>query len=138
MRLSSLFANVPISLDMFKMTVQPNAKLPAPHYPERWDEAVYGLSRTLTWTVDGTPFRISPGQSRFIKRGEWCMALQTKARSPTPAVVGMAYFREVAACCRQAGLPMCRCRRTWPSSWRPRGVISPARSLSPSLWGEGR
>jgi hypothetical protein len=34
------------SLDLFKMTVQPNARMPIPHYHESWDEAVYGLSGT--------------------------------------------------------------------------------------------
>jgi quercetin dioxygenase-like cupin family protein len=57
------------SLDLFKMTVQPNAKVPAPHYHESWDEAVYGLSGSLTFRIDGQEVVIGPGQSTFIKRG---------------------------------------------------------------------
>src|SRR5689334_6459146 len=41
------------SLDLFRMTVQANAKVPAPHYHESWDEAVYGLSGTLTFRIGG-------------------------------------------------------------------------------------
>ena len=32
------------SLDMFEMTLQPNARMPVPHYHESWDETVYGLA----------------------------------------------------------------------------------------------
>ena len=37
------------SLDMFEMTVQPNARMPVPHYHETWDETIYGLSGVTTW-----------------------------------------------------------------------------------------
>jgi quercetin dioxygenase-like cupin family protein len=99
------------SLDMFKMTVQPNAKVPAPHYHERWDEVVYGLTGTLTWTVEGTPFRIGRGQSKFIKRGE-AHGFKNESQEPaaclsimTPAVLGTAYFRELAALLSTGGPP---------------------------------
>ena len=41
------------SLDMFEMTLQPNARMPVPHYHESWDEIVYGLTGTTTWNIDG-------------------------------------------------------------------------------------
>ena len=34
------------SLDLFEMTVQPDARMPVPHYHESWDEIVCGLSGT--------------------------------------------------------------------------------------------
>ena len=99
------------SLDMFKMTVQPNAKVPAPHYHETWDEAVYGLNGTLTWTIDGTLFRMGPGQSRFIKRGV-VHSFKNEGQEPaaclsimTPAVLGTAYFHELAALLSTGGPP---------------------------------
>jgi len=41
------------SLDMFEMTLQPNARMPIPHYHDRWDETIYGLSGTTSWRIDG-------------------------------------------------------------------------------------
>jgi quercetin dioxygenase-like cupin family protein len=90
------------SLDLFKMTVQSNAKVPLPHYHESWDEAVYGLSGTLTFRIDGQDVAIGPGQSAFIKRGV-VHGFRNDTLAPaiclsvlTPAL-GAEYFREMAA-----------------------------------------
>lgn len=32
------------SVDIFEMTLQANARMPIPHYHDRWDETIYGLS----------------------------------------------------------------------------------------------
>lgn len=99
------------TLDMFKMTVQPRAKVPAPHFHENWDEAVYGLSGTLTWTVDAKQIGVAPGQSLFIKRGV-VHGFRNDSQEPasclsimTPAVLGTAYFREPAALLSTGGPP---------------------------------
>jgi quercetin dioxygenase-like cupin family protein len=91
------------SLDMFRMTVQPNARMPVPHYHESWDETVYGLSGTLNFRVDGQDIAVGPGQSVFIKRGV-VHGFSNETQEPatclsvlTPGVLGPAYFREVAA-----------------------------------------
>ena len=39
------------SIDMFEMTLQPNARMPIPHYHDRWDETIYGLTGVSTWRV---------------------------------------------------------------------------------------
>src|SRR5436190_11447463 len=57
------------SLDMFEMTLQPNARMPVPHYHESWDEIVYGLTGTTTWNVDGKDVDVASGESVFIRRG---------------------------------------------------------------------
>ena len=57
------------SIDVFEMTVQPNARMPIPHHHDRWDETVYGLTGVTTWRVDGQDTQVAPGQSVFIKRG---------------------------------------------------------------------
>ena len=41
------------NIDMFEMTLQPNARMPIPHYHDRWDETIYGLDGTTTWRVAG-------------------------------------------------------------------------------------
>ncbi len=57
------------SLDMFEMTLQPNARMPVPHYHESWDEAVYGLAGTATFRVGAEEVELPPGCSLFIGRG---------------------------------------------------------------------
>jgi quercetin dioxygenase-like cupin family protein len=57
------------SIDMFEMTVQPNARMPIPHYHESWDETIYGLTGMTTWRVDGRDIDVGPGETVFIKRG---------------------------------------------------------------------
>jgi quercetin dioxygenase-like cupin family protein len=91
------------SLDVFRMTVQPKARMPVPHYHESWDEAVYGLSGTLHFNVDGKDVPVGPGDSLFIRRGV-VHGFSNKTEEPAtclsilaPGVLGPAYFREMAA-----------------------------------------
>jgi quercetin dioxygenase-like cupin family protein len=98
------------SLDLFKMTVQPNEKVPAAHYHESWDEAVYGLEGTLTFRIDGKDVALAPGQSVFIKRGV-VHSFRNDGELPaaclsvlTPAL-GAAYFRELATLMSAGGPP---------------------------------
>lgn len=90
------------SLDVFEMTVQPNARMPVPHYHESWDETIYGLTGTMTWRIDGSDVAIKPGETVFIRRGivhgfrndtqeaATCLCILS------PGVLGPAYFREMA------------------------------------------
>ena len=91
------------SLDIFEMTLQPNARMPVPHYHESWDETVYGLAGTSTWQVDGRDIEVVPGRTVFIKRGI-VHGFINRSGEPatclcvlTPGMLGPAYFREVAA-----------------------------------------
>jgi quercetin dioxygenase-like cupin family protein len=91
------------SLDMFRMTVEPHARMPVPHYHESWDETVYGLAGTIHFTLAGREIAIGPGESVFIRRGI-VHAFANKTEAPatclsvlTPGVLGPAYFREVSA-----------------------------------------
>ena len=54
---------------MFEFTVPVDAKVPIPHYHEHYDETIYGLSGTLTFTVEGKTIDIKPGETCFIPRG---------------------------------------------------------------------
>jgi quercetin dioxygenase-like cupin family protein len=91
------------SVDMFEMTLQPNARMPIPHYHDSWDETIYGLKGITTWRIDGNDIDVGPGQTVFIKRGvvhgftnrtaEPAMCLCTL----TPGALGPQYFKEIAA-----------------------------------------
>ncbi len=91
------------SLDAFEMIVQPNARMPVPHYHESWDETIIGQMGVTTWRVDGKDIELMPGHSLFIKRG---LVHGFRNDSPeaasclcilTPGALGTGYFREIAA-----------------------------------------
>ena len=90
------------SLDAFRMTVQPGGRMPVPHFHESWDETVYGLDGTLTFTLDGQETALPPGASLFIRRGT-VHGFSNPSGAPatclsilTPGVLGPSYFRELA------------------------------------------
>ena len=90
------------SLDMFEMTVPPEGQMPVAHYHRDWDETVYGLTGTVTFTVDGEAHDIGPGEVLFIPRGvvhgfdNRSGATATCLGVLTPGVLGPEYFRELA------------------------------------------
>ncbi|MGH2860076.1 MAG: cupin domain-containing protein [Solirubrobacteraceae bacterium] len=83
--------------------------LPVPHSHDAYEETIYGVKGTVTFTLEGTPYDIEPGQTLFIPRG----AVHTFANSGavdatalaiiTPGLLGADYFREVAAVIDAAG-----------------------------------
>ena len=91
------------SLDMFEMTLLPNARMPVPHYHENWDEIIYGLTGTTTWRINGEDIDVAAGESVFIKRGVVHGFTNNSAEPATclctltPGVLGPSYFREIAA-----------------------------------------
>ena len=91
------------SLDLFEMTLQPNARMPIPHYHDRWDETIYGISGISTWRIDGKDKDVAPGETVFIKRGMVHGFTNRSVRPTTclcilsPGVLGQQYFKEMAA-----------------------------------------
>ena len=91
------------SLDMFEMTCPPDGQMPEAHHHRDWDETAYGLTGTLTFTVDGKPAPLGPGDTLFIPRGvvhrfdNRSGAVATCLSVLTPGVLGPEYFRELGA-----------------------------------------
>lgn len=54
---------------LFKCVIHPNAKVPAAHYHDNFDETLYGLKGSLTLSVDDQVVQLGPGDHYFIKRG---------------------------------------------------------------------
>lgn len=89
------------SASVFECHVPANARMPAPHSHNGFEETIYGLEGVTTWTIDGETVEIGPGEAVCVPRGQihgfenhgsvdakiLCIA--------TPAVFGPAYFREV-------------------------------------------
>ena len=91
------------SASVFEVLVPVGQKLPAPaHKNDAYEEILYGIEGVLTWTVDGTPIEVGPGQALCIPRGavhrfDNLGSEDVKQLAViSPAVMGPAYFREAA------------------------------------------
>lgn len=77
--------------------------LPLPHSHDAYEETIYGLAGTVTFTIEGVPTEVGPGQAVCIVRG----AVHSFANDGdvdatalaiiTPGILGADYFREVKA-----------------------------------------
>jgi quercetin dioxygenase-like cupin family protein len=100
------------SASVFEVYIPAGVKIPAPaHKNNAYEEILYGIEGVLTWTVDGTPIPVGPGQTLCIPRGavhrfdnfgsedvkQLCLI--------SPPIMGPEYFREVAAAIVAAGGP---------------------------------
>ena len=88
---------------VFEVFVPVGQKLAAPaHKNDAYEEVLYGIEGVLTWTVDGTPIDVGPGQALCIPRGavhrfdNFGSADAKQLAIITPAKMGPAYFREAA------------------------------------------
>ena len=74
------------SVAMFEFTVPVGAKMPLPHSHRLYDETIYGVEGTVTFTVEGKPVDIGPGESCFVPRG--AVAIRSNAAQITSRVSG--------------------------------------------------
>lgn len=91
------------TLAAFELIVPAAQRLLAPaHSHNHYEETIYGIEGVLTWTVDGKPIDLEPGQALCIPRGAVHRfdnngAQDVKALCViTPAAIGPQYFRESA------------------------------------------
>src|SRR3974390_1298051 len=86
---------------VFECYVPANARMPAPHSHDGFEETIYGLEGTTTWTIDGDTVEVGPGEAVCGKRGQIHgfenrgSVDATFLAIATPAVFGSAYFREI-------------------------------------------
>ena len=97
------------SVAVFELTVPGSQKLAAPaHSHNHYEETIYGIEGVLTWTVDGRPIDVGPGQALCIPRGavhRFDNNASQDAKSlcvVSPAAIGPQYFREVAGVMKAA------------------------------------
>ncbi len=88
---------------VFEFVVPSGQKLAAPaHRNDAYEEILYGIEGVLTWTVDGTPIEVGPGQALCIPRGAVHRFDNRGSEDVkqlvfiSPPVMGPAYFREAA------------------------------------------
>ena len=91
------------SLAVFELLVPSAQRLPAPaHSHDHYEETIYGIEGILTWTVDGKPIDVGPGQALCIPRGAIHRFDNNGSQDAkalcliTPAAIGPQYFRETA------------------------------------------
>ncbi len=96
------------SVSVFECYVPANARMPAPHSHDAFEETIYGLEGVTTWTVDGETVEIGVGDALCVSRGA-IHGFQNAGATDvaflaiaSPGVFGPAYFEEVgevlAAC----------------------------------------
>jgi len=98
------------NMSVFEVLVPAWQKLAAPaHKNDAYEETLYGIEGVLTWTVDGKPIEVGPGQALCIPRGAVHRFDNFGSKDVkqlaviSPAVMGPAYFREAAEVINAAG-----------------------------------
>lgn len=96
---------------VFECVIPSGARVPAPHYHRDADETLYGLTGSLTVTVDGRESLLLPGEAVFIPRGVVHHHENKHAGDArflavlTPGTIGRAYFEEIAEVINVPGRP---------------------------------
>jgi quercetin dioxygenase-like cupin family protein len=91
------------SVAVFEFDVPAGAKVPIAHSHDGYDETLYGLEGTLTWTLEGRQTDVGPGEVLCISRGavhrfDNPHDVDAKVLAiVSPGILGPDYFREVAA-----------------------------------------
>ena len=105
-------------MSVFEFSVPAGERLLAPaHKNDAFEETLYGIEGVLTWTLDGVPVEVGPGQALCIPCGVVHRFDNPGTQDAkqlavlTPAIMGPAYFREAAELMREAaGTPPARAR----------------------------
>jgi len=89
------------SASVFQCYVPANSVMAAPHSHDGFEETIYGLEGTTTWTIDGQSVDVRPGEAVCVQRGQVHgfqnqeIADASFLAIATPGVFGPAYFREI-------------------------------------------
>jgi quercetin dioxygenase-like cupin family protein len=90
------------SAAVFECYVPAHSRMPAPHSHDGFEETIYGLTGTTTWTIDGGTVEIGPGEAACVRRGQIHGFANhgevdaTFLAIASPGLFGPAYFREIA------------------------------------------
>jgi quercetin dioxygenase-like cupin family protein len=89
------------SASVFECFVPADSKMPAPHSHDAFEETIYGLEGTTTWTVDGRTLDIQPGEAFCVPRGA-VHGFENHGTEDakflaisSPGVMTLDYFREI-------------------------------------------
>jgi len=88
---------------VFEFDVPAGSPAPPPHSHDGYEETIYGLRGTLTWTVEGVRTEVGEGEVLCIPRGVVHRFENdgdvdaTSLAVVTPGLLGPGYFRELGA-----------------------------------------
>jgi quercetin dioxygenase-like cupin family protein len=89
-------------VSVFEMYVGGGQRLMAPtHMNDEYEETIYGVEGVVTWTIDGIPVEVGPGQAVSIPRGTAHRFDNLGSEDAkqvvviAPAIMGPAYFHDV-------------------------------------------
>ena len=88
---------------IFESLIAPGARVPAPHRHIGYDETIYGLDGICHFTLEGREVALGRGDVLFVPRGKVHGFINRGDETAhilavvTPALLGPAYFREIAA-----------------------------------------
>ena len=91
------------SASVFECSIPADSRMPVPHSHDGFEETVYGLEGTTTWTIDGDTIDVGPGEAVCVKRGQVhgfqnCGSVDARFLAiATPGMFGPAYFHEIGA-----------------------------------------
>ncbi len=97
--------------DLFELTMPASHRVPLPHIHRKYDETIFGVDGTLTWTLFDKPHEIRRGGTLFIPRGtphSYANPTHIPGRVlclQTPGVMGPEYYLELAALYRHSRHP---------------------------------
>jgi quercetin dioxygenase-like cupin family protein len=99
------------SVSVFECEVPADARMPAPHSHDAFEETVYGLEGIATFSVDGETVQIGPGDALCIPRGA-IHGFENRGSEDvkflamaSPGVFGPAYFHEIGEVLAAGGPP---------------------------------
>jgi len=89
------------SAPVFECHVPANSRMPAHHSHDGFEETIYGLEGTTTWTIDDETVDVGPGEAVCVRRGQ-IHGFENRGdidatflAIATPGMFGPAYFREI-------------------------------------------
>jgi quercetin dioxygenase-like cupin family protein len=91
------------AFDLFELTIPPFARVPVPHIHRKYDETIFGVDGTMTWTLNDKPNEIRRGTTLFIPRGTSHFYANRSGKAArvlclqTPGIMGPEYYFEIAA-----------------------------------------
>lgn len=96
---------------LFEVDVPAGSRTPPPHSHDEYEETIYGVRGTTTWTVEGVTTDVAPGEALCIPRGAVHGFVNrgtedaTALAIVTPGLLGPDYFRELAPILNVEGPP---------------------------------
>lgn len=90
------------SASVFECYVPAASRMPTPHSHDAFEETIYGLKGTTTWTIDREMVDVGPGEAVCVRRGQ-IHGFENRGdvdatflAIASPGVFGPDYFREIA------------------------------------------